>query len=152
GWEVVPLPPPFGRRPVFNFDCADYDVLPALTGTAAMTVKVGFELRSITAALAALAHTGWRFGKREAAFLAWACRFTRGLGCSAGAVRPEAGYADGNPHRAAIVAPTAGQRIAAVPCALAAKALLDGVNRPGACTAYELLGPDQFLRDLVAAG
>src|SRR5262249_30875359 len=24
GWEVVPLPPPFGRRSVFNFDCADY--------------------------------------------------------------------------------------------------------------------------------
>src|SRR5204862_6086264 len=28
--EVVTLPPPFGRRPVFNFQSPDYDLLPKL--------------------------------------------------------------------------------------------------------------------------
>ena len=56
------------------------------------------------------------------------------------------------PVWAAIVAPAEGQRMAALPCALAAKALLEGMSLPGACTVYELLGAEQMLRDLVAGG
>ena len=53
--EVVPLPAPFGRRGVFNFDAPEYDLFPALLGARAVSVKVGFELRPATYAFALLA-------------------------------------------------------------------------------------------------
>src|SRR5256885_15230538 len=40
---VVELPPPFGKRRVYNFESADYDLLPPLLGVQALEVKVGFE-------------------------------------------------------------------------------------------------------------
>src|SRR5207302_595354 len=46
--EVVPLPPPVGRRVVFNFDSPEYDLFPRLLGLRAVSVKVGFESRLAT--------------------------------------------------------------------------------------------------------
>src|SRR5262249_42091532 len=62
GWgrEIVPLPAPFGRRLVFNFDSPDYDLLNAPS----ITVKVGFELGLCTLGLSIMAQSGWRFGRR----------------------------------------------------------------------------------------
>src|SRR5262249_4487876 len=60
--EVVPLPTPFGRRGVFNFEALEYDLLPALLATSAVTVKVGFELRLATYGFALLARLGCGHG------------------------------------------------------------------------------------------
>ncbi|MFL5339667.1 MAG: saccharopine dehydrogenase NADP-binding domain-containing protein [Gemmataceae bacterium] len=150
GWgrEIVPLPPPFGRRLVFNFDSPDYDVLDA----PAVTVKVGFELGLCTLGLSMLGQSGWRFGRHTAAFFARAGNRLKDWGCSGGAVMVEAFFAHRAPMRAAVATPTEGQRMAALPCALATLALLDGVRKPGAYTAYELLGAERLLNDLEAAG
>src|SRR5262249_42245540 len=64
--EVVPLPPPFGRRAVFNFDSPEYDLFPALLGVRLVSVKVGFELRLANYGFAALALLGYRYDARLA--------------------------------------------------------------------------------------
>jgi hypothetical protein len=150
GWdrEFVSLPPPFGRRRVFNFDSPDYDLL----DVPIITVKVGFELGLCTLGLSLLAHSGWRFGRRVSDLLATAGNWLKGIGCSGGAVLVEAFFPYGEIQRAAVVAPTDGQRMAALPCALVVKALLDGTSFRGAGTAYELLGADRLLNEMAAAG
>ena len=62
-------------------------------------------------------------------------------------------YPDGSHRWAALVARREGQRMAALPCALAALALGQGtIPTAGAWTAYELLGAGPLLDGLVAAG
>jgi hypothetical protein len=151
--EVVPLPGPFGRRGVFNFESPEYDLFPALLGARAVVVKVGFELRLATYAFALLALLRPGYAACAARPLALPGWFLGRLGCSGGAVLVELFLAGSTVRRAALLARRDGQRMAALPCALAAHALSDG--RPaarGACTAYELLGAAPLLDGLVAAG
>ena len=148
GREFVSLPPPFGRRLVFNFDSPDYDLL----DVPIITVKVGFELGLCTLGLSLLAHSGLRFGRRVSDLLANAGNWLKGIGCSGGAVLVEAFFLNGENQRAAVVSPNDGQRMAALPCALVVKALLDGTSFRGAGTAYELLGADRLLNEMAAAG
>lgn len=151
--EVVPLPAPFGRRGVFNFDAPEYDLFPSLLGARAVSVKVGFELRPATYAFALLALVGADYGRRTADLLERPGRLLRRLGCSGGAVMTELFLTDGSIRRAALLARHAGQRMAALPCALAAHALSDGRTRmSGAFTAYEFLGAAPLLNALVAEG
>jgi hypothetical protein len=151
--EVVPLPPPFGRRPVFNFDSPEYDLFPALLGVRSVVVKVGFELRLATFGFALLALLGCRWGRRAAGVLVEVGELLRGLGCSGGAVMTELFYVDGSVRRAALVARRDGQRLAALPCALAAHALARGeIKGWGARTAYELLEAGTLLERLTAEG
>jgi hypothetical protein len=151
--EVVSLPQPFGRRGVFNFQSPEYDLFPSLLGSQAVTVKVGFELRSATYALALLARLHPGYGARMARILELAARPSGRLGSSGGAVMSELFLADGSVHRAALVAHRDGQRMAALPCAFVARALHDGtVQRPGAATAYEFLGARPLIENLVNAG
>jgi hypothetical protein len=151
--EVVLLPPPFGRRPVFNFDAPEYDLFPSLLGVRAISVKLGFELRLATYGLALLALLGSRFGARTARCLGWLGKACRGLGCSGGAVMTELFYPNGPARRAALVARTDGQRMAALPCAFAAHALAEGrVKERGARTAYEFFGAGPLLERLTAEG
>jgi short subunit dehydrogenase-like uncharacterized protein len=138
--EVVPLPEPFGPRAVYNFDSPEYDLFPELLGVRAVSVKLGFELRSATRALALLAAVSSHWGRRTTALLMWVGHWSRGVGCSGGAVMTELFWADGSVRRAALLARRDGQRMAALPCALAAHALCAGSGKPGVATAYELLG------------
>jgi hypothetical protein len=151
--EVVPLPPPFGRRAVFNFDAPEYDLFPSLLGAREVSVKVGFELRLATYAFALLAVVGSGYGVTTARLLEWPARVASNVGCSGGAVMTELFLADGSIRRAALVGRTDGQRMASLPCALVAQTLGQGtVARPGAATAYEFLGARNLLDNLEAAG
>jgi hypothetical protein len=147
--EVVPLPAPFGPRTVYNFESPDYDLFPRHFGIRDVVVKVGFDLRLATAGLALLARMGSGYGSRTAAVLEWFGGWFRGLGTSGGAVMTELFTADGHAGRAALVARSDGQRMAALPCALAAQALCSGEGPGGVVTAYELFGPR--LLDLLTA-
>ena len=63
--EVVPLPSPFGRRAVFNFDSPEYDLFPQLLGVRSVRVKLGFELGAVNYAFAALALLGRKLRARH---------------------------------------------------------------------------------------
>ena len=150
--ESVPLPPPFGRRTVFNFSSPEYDLLPPRLGVAKVTVKVGFELRPVNYGLAALAPFGPRVALRLSPVLEWLCDRTSGIGSSGGAVMVELFYPDRSIRRAALVARSEGQRMAALPAALVAHALANGARLKGSQTAYEALGAAPLLQSAVAAG
>jgi hypothetical protein len=149
--EVVTLPAPFGPRPVFNFESPDYDLLPGLVGVNSVTVKVGFELRLANYSFAALARLPFRYGGKTARLLAVPARLFGGTGSSGGAVMVELFGADGLARRAAMVARRDGQRMAALPCAYAVRAIVEGAEAVGAKTVYELFGAD-LVRRLVADG
>jgi hypothetical protein len=151
--EVVPLPAPFGRRAVYNFESPDYDLFPSLLDSAAVVVKVGFELRLATFLFALLARFGPGYGPGTTRLLASPGQLFGRLGCSGGAVMMEFFLANGQILRAALVARTEGQRMAALPCALAAEALAtDRLPARGALTAYDFLGSAGLLDAVVAAG
>jgi hypothetical protein len=151
--EVVALPQPFGRRTVFNFESPDFDLLPRLLGVHSVSVKLGFELRLVTWGFALLARLGSGYGDRTAGVLELPGRLLRPIGCSGGAVMTELFYPDGSSRSAAVAGQRDGQRMAALPCALVARALADGsATIRGAATAYECLGHGQLLAHLTAAG
>ena len=149
--EVVALPEPFGRRRVYDFESPDYDLLPGLVDARAVWVKVGFESRLATAAFAALARWGSGYGDATARVFAALGRLAIG-GSSGGTVVSELFFAGGRARRAALHAPRDGQRMAALPAALAARALEDGsATARGAFTAYELLGAETLVARMVDA-
>ena len=151
--EAVRLPPPFGQRTVHNFDGAEYDLFPALLGVSSVAVKVGFELPAAGPAFAALGAVPSRHRARAARLLIALGRPTRILGHSGGAVLVELAWPDGSDTRAALACADDGQRMAALPCALAATALATGhCPHPGAATAYELLGHRELLQAMAASG
>jgi hypothetical protein len=151
--EVVPLPLPFGPRAVFNFQSPEYDLFPALLGVTSVSVKVGFESRLATYGFAFLAATSLTFGRRTTRFLEGLGNRFRTGGTSGGAVTTELFYEDGTVRRATLLAATDGQRMAALPCALAVRALCDGTaTGRGVMTAYEFLGAKPLLEGLMAAG
>lgn len=151
--EVVSLPPPFGRRGVFNFDSPEYDLFPDLLGVRSVSVKVGFELGIATYALAAMACLSTRWGRRSALLLTRCGNWFRRLGNSGGAVMTEVFWADGTVRRASLHTSHHGQRMAALPCAFAAHAMCEQqTNASGALTVYELLGSEALLRGLTAEG
>lgn len=150
--EVVALPGPFGRRAVYTFDSPDYDLLPDLVGVRSVSVKVGFERRGATAAFALLARLGPGYGSGLARLLGWIGALAPG-GSSGGVVLVELFWVDGTTRRAALLADRDGQRMAALPGALAARALQDGTaTARGALTAYELLGAQALVAGVTAAG
>jgi hypothetical protein len=151
--EVVSLPPPFGRRAVFNFDAPEYDLFPSLLGAREVIVKVGFELRLATYAFALLAALGSGYGATTARLLQWPATLVSKVGCSGGALMTELFLADGSVRRAALAGRADAQRMASLPCALVTRGLCQGTAaRPGTATAYEFLGARKLLDELVAAG
>jgi hypothetical protein len=148
--ETVALPPPFGRRAVYNFDGVEYDVFPALLGVTRVVVKVGFESRLATWTFAALGRLGSGYGEGTARVLAGLGRIMRPVGHEGGAVLVELTWRDGAVRRASLVG---NQAMAALPGALVATALASVQSaRPGAATAYELLGHRELLRGMAARG
>jgi len=151
--ETVILPSPFGRRTVLNFDGAEYDLFPTLLGVSTVVVKVGFELPAAAWAFAALGAIPARQRPRAARLLIALGAPTRRLGHSGGAVVVELAWPDGTTRRGWLACEEDGQRMAALPCAFAATALASGdAVRPGAATAYELLGHRELLGGMSACG
>lgn len=151
--EVVPLPPPFGDRAVFNFQSPEYDLFPKLLGAKSVSVKVGFESRLGTYSFAALAALGFGYGNLTTKLLDLPCRMVGWYGHSGGVVMTELFLADGSVRRAAIGGPDDGQRMAALPCAVVAHELAKGeTRRVGASTAYDFLGAGALLDALVTSG
>jgi hypothetical protein len=151
--EVVPFPAPFGPRAVFNFDSPDHDLLPTLLGVKSVAVKVGFELALVTHGLALVARMGIQLPERFAAFFERVGNLGRGIGSSGGAIVAELFYSNGGVRRHCLLARNDGQRMAALPCALAASALCQGPARVVGCTTgYELLGPARLLQQVSAGG
>jgi hypothetical protein len=152
GREVVPLPPPFGRRAAWCANSPEYDLFPPLLGVGAVTVNVVFELRVSNWFFALLARLGQNYGRRTARLLELAAGPIR-WGTSGGAIMTELFYADGTSARATLLARRDGQRLAALPCALSALSLAGAQNSvAGAMTAYELLGPEALIAGLQQAG
>lgn len=148
--EVVALPPPFGRRAVYNFDGAEYDLFPALLGVSHVTVKVGFEMGLATRTFALLGRVASGYGTGTGRVLTGVGRLAGRTGHEGGAVLVELAWPDGIVRRASLVGD---QRMAALPAALVAAALARGdCARPGAATAYELLGHRQLLQAMAACG
>jgi hypothetical protein len=138
---------------VYNFEAPEYDLFPRLLGVNDVRVKVGFELRAATRAFAALARLSSGWGERTARWLERIGRLAPRAGTSGGAVLSELFLEDGTVRRASISSAKDGQRMAALPCALAVAALLDAsATARGARAAYELLGAERLLEAVAAEG
>jgi len=156
GREVVRLPPPFGRRAVYDWESPELDLFPPLLGAGAVRVKVGFEAPLATLALAGLARLGPRLGGALLAGLAPLARRLSFFGHSGGCVQAEL-WSPGSDRGVcaveAIGGAEDGQRMAALPAAFVAAELAAGtIASRGLTTAYEALGADTLLRCLSAAG
>lgn len=150
--EVVTLPPPFGRRAVYDFESPDHDLLPALTGAQDVAVKVGFELRVATLFFAALASLG-TWGPRAARVLAALGTLSPPIGCSGGVVQTDLLYPSGEVRSWALHGAQDGQRMAALPAAIVAETLVRAEPRSaGVKTAYELLGAKELVDEVVRRG
>ncbi|HEY0512148.1 MAG TPA: saccharopine dehydrogenase NADP-binding domain-containing protein [Thermoanaerobaculia bacterium] len=154
GREVVSLPPPFGRRAIYDWDSPELDLFPGLLGTGAVRVKVGFEARLATLSFAGLAHLGPRLGPPLLAALAPLARHLSFFGHSGGFVSVELWGPGGARVAASLGGANDGQRMAALPAALVAQGLLlDGkVAARGVATAYEALGADALVERLTVEG
>ena len=151
--ERVRLPPPFGERVVRTIETPDYDLLPALVGATEVRVKVGFELGLTNRLFAVLGALGVRPGRTIAALLARAGGLLPASGTSGGVVQCELFWADGRTSRAAAVSASDGQRMAVLPCVMAAHALAYGGNAArGALWPHEVIGADALLAGVRKAG
>jgi hypothetical protein len=150
--ESVLLPAPFGRRTAHVVDSPEYDLLPSALGVRDVRVLVGFENVLAGPLFAGLARLGWRGGRRAASALATLGGFVR-AGSSGGSVVADVFWADGTTRREGLHARRDGQRLAAVPAALVARALEDAPSLPrGAFTAYDLLGAEALVAATERAG
>ncbi|HEV8580318.1 MAG TPA: saccharopine dehydrogenase NADP-binding domain-containing protein [Thermoanaerobaculia bacterium] len=153
GREVVTLPPPFGRRAVYDWESPELDLFPAMFGARAVRVLVGFEARLATLTLASLARLGPRLGRLLLSAIAPLARHLSGFGHSGGFVKVELFAPDGTCADAALGGASDGQRMAALPAAFVAQGLAAGsVTARGVMTAYEALGARPLVERLVAAG
>jgi hypothetical protein len=153
GRELVDLPPPFGRRAVYDWESPELDLFPDLLGTREVRVKVGFEARLATGSFATLARLGPRLGGRLLAAMAPVARLLSGFGHSGGVVNVELFGLDGSHANASLGGPADGQRMAALPAAFVAQGLAEGrVDARGVTTAYEALGAEPLVARLTEAG
>jgi hypothetical protein len=150
----VDLPAPFGPRTVLDFDSPELDLFPALLGARSVRVKVGFESRLATNAMAALALLGPRLGTTATRAVAPIARLLSRSGHSGGVVQAELWSPDGTAASAALSGAEDGQRMAALPAAFVAQALWDPESSipRGTITAWEALTPRGLLDRLAAAG
>jgi hypothetical protein len=153
GRELVSLPPPFGRRAVYDWESPELDLFPPLLGARAVRVKVGFEARLATLSFAGLARLGPRSGALLLAALAPLARRLSFFGHSGGFVQVELWAPGGARATASLGGANDGQRMAALPAAFVAQELYEGgAGKRGLTTAYEALEADVLLRRLAAAG
>ena len=149
--ETVDLPGGIGRVTARTYDAPEYDLFPDLLGCSDVRVKVAFELGLAATLVSWVARLPGGTSPRMARFLSWAGGLTAFVGTSGGAIAVELTGPAGV-RRAALVADARGQEMAALPAVLAVERLCADDARRGACTAYELLGPQGLLDGLGAAG
>ena len=153
GREIVDLPPPFGRRAVYDWESPELDLFPSLLGARTVRVKVGFEARLATLSFAGLARLGPRLGRILLASMAPLARQLSFFGHSGGYVQVELWAPGGTRAAAALGAKSDAQRMAALPAAFVARDLDSGSSGlRGFATAYEVLGADALIERLTAAG
>ena len=148
---TVTLPPPFGHRSALVFETPDYDLLARL-GLRSVEVGVVFELRPAARCLALAARLGPRLGPPVVRLLGRAGGWLGHLGTSGGALQVDLEDGAGGGAVAVVRASASGQRLGALPAALATRALLLPGDAAGALAAVELLGSDALLRSLAAEG
>lgn len=150
--ERVRLPAPFGLRNAYAFESPDYDLLPETVGVTSVSVLVGFESALGGRLLSLLPRLSRSGSARVAAALSRLGALFRS-GSSGGTVVVDLFWPDGRASRAGLHAVREGQRLAALPAALAACALeTDPAVRRGVTTVAELIGVDEFLAAVTAAG
>jgi hypothetical protein len=153
GREIVELPPPFGRRAVYDWNSPELDLFPALLGARTVRVKVGYEARLANVAFTGLARLGPRLGGLLLSGVTPLARRLSGFGHSGGYVKVELFGFDGSVSSATLGAASGGQRMAALPAAFVAQGLHDGsVAGRGMITAYEALGARPLVERLAAEG
>jgi len=153
GREIVGLPPPFGRRAVYDWESPELDLFPILLGARSVRVKVGFEARLATLSFAGLARLGPRFGRLLLAGMTPLARRLSSFGHSGGYVQVELWAPGGARAGVALGSESGGQRMAVLPAAFVARDLYAGsASRRGFATAYEMLGADALIGRLAAAG
>jgi hypothetical protein len=150
--EGVPLPPPFGMRRAYTFEAPDYDLLPGLLGVASVSVKVAFERGLANRLFALLARLRRPLGRRAARLLTAASRLAGRGGTSGGAVMVELTLAGGLRRSAALVADRDGQRMAALPCVIAADALASSGGPPGSHPGYAVVPAGALLEQTAREG
>jgi hypothetical protein len=143
--EVVDLPI-FGRRSVYDFECADYDLVEARS----LSVKVGFELRAVTAVFALMARLSSEWGPAAARVLERLG--SPRIGSSGGVVQVEVFEEGGSVRRASLAAAQNGQRMAILPAVLTVMELARGRPVRGAITAPDFLGARKMLDAIGKSG
>jgi saccharopine dehydrogenase-like protein len=149
----IPFPAPIGVRTAYTFPAPELDLFPTLLGVKSVAVRVGFELPVVNALLHLLARTPLRWGGRTAAVLTRLGSLAPRMGTSSGAVLVELTWPDGRRRTRALVADEDGQRMAALPCAMAAHLL---ATAPPAVTGVrpptDVVAPAELLAELQAGG
>lgn len=149
----IAFPPPVGLRMAYTFAAPEQDLFPTLLGVKSVEVRVGFELPVVNGLLRLMALTPLRWGRRTAAVLTRLGPLAPRMGTSSGAVLVELAWTDGRRRARALIADEDGQRMAALPCALAAHVLatapraISGVRPP-----TDVVAPAALLSELEAAG
>ena len=149
----IPFPAPIGTRTAYTLPAPEEDLFPTLLGVQSVAVRVGFELPVVNAALHLLARIPLPWGRRTAAVLTRLGSLAPRMGTSSGAVLVELTWADGRRRGRALVSDEDGQRMAALPCALAAHVLatappaVSGVRPP-----TDVVAPAALLAELEAGG
>lgn len=153
GREVVHLPPPFGRRAVYDWNSPELDLFPDLLGVREVRVKVGFEARLATASFAGLASLGSGIGARLLGAITPYAGLLSFFGHSGGWVQVVLWDPHGTRAAAALGGASDGQRMAGLPAALVARSLHeDSAAGRGFTTAYDVLGADVLIESLVSEG
>ena len=159
GRDMVEFLPPIGLRPMYVFDAPDYDLLPRYFNAKTVTVKCGFDLELINRSLAilrSLKHLTGYAVERLARVLIALSQTAAFLGTGQGMLRIEVlGSTDDRLRRllGTIHADVRGQRVAAVPAAVAGAAFWNGqIRGAGILPMYEWIDPREYLERLEQRG
>ena len=144
--------PPFGKKPAYNFESADYDLFPSLFGVRAVVVKVAFEF-GLAGRFFSLLSRLPRGGAQALKYpVLWMGNWLGGRGSSGGGVQLQWTGSTGAKLTRTVFAPEQGQRMAIVPALQVTEALLKKSHRPGVFSAFEFLGSSALLQGLIQAG
>jgi hypothetical protein len=149
--EWVDLPPPFGRRPAFNFESPEYDLFPEQFQAASVRVKVSFEWKAAGLLLSFLSHLPRRVSSLFKGPLLKMGNGMSAWGSSGGVLQVSFSYPDGSSSSVSLLAEEQGQRMAILPAVFAVLQLLKNTPRSGVSSAYEFLG-NRLLQGLRETG
>ena len=159
GRESLDFGPPLGRRAVYWIDAPDYDVLPELFALRHVTCKCGFDVDLLNHGLGWLGAMKRRSGlslQRLSSILIGLSRGLASFGSDLGALRVEVrGTVAGAPKRfvGTITADRGGQRIAAIPAALAGASFWKKeAEGGGIMPMHEWLAPSRYRAELERRG